>query len=116
MDLTTKLASYDTDAFDMLNLSNIHAQIFRGERLGGGGLVGQQTQLYPTQIPLPRKVFWILCMFEGFIKGEWIRHARNTTNPTILNATLIDFKAHLSKRGYSHQEFGPIIKDTINTN
>lgn len=55
-------------------------------------------------------------VFKGFIKGECIRHARNTTDPTILNATLNDFKAHLSKRGYSPQEIDPIIKETTNTN
>lgn len=55
-------------------------------------------------------------VFKGFIKGECIRYARNTTDPTILNSTLNDFKAHLSKRGYSPQEIDPIIKETTNTN
>lgn len=55
-------------------------------------------------------------VFKGFIKGECIRHARNTTDPEILLATLNDFKAHLSKRGYSTSEIDPTIEETINTN
>lgn len=50
-------------------------------------------------------------VFKGFIKGECIRHSRNTNDPSTLNIILQDFKGHLSKRGYSEKEINPIIDE-----
>ena len=50
-------------------------------------------------------------VFKGFIKGECIRHSRNTNDPSTLNITLEDFKGHLLKRGYSEKEINPIIDE-----
>lgn len=48
-------------------------------------------------------------VFKGFIKGECIRHVRNTNDISALNEILQDFKKHLSKRGYSDTEIDPVI-------
>lgn len=37
----------------------------------------------------------------NMIKGESMKHAGNTTDPTILNDMLNNFKAHLSNQGNS---------------
>ena len=54
-------------------------------------------------------------VFKGFIKGECIRHLRNTNNKTELTGILFDFKNHLIVRGYSEQEIDPIIEETLKT-
>ncbi|XP_062579196.1 uncharacterized protein LOC134241129 [Saccostrea cucullata] len=51
-------------------------------------------------------------VFKGFIKGECIRHSRNTNDPSVLKTILQDFKGHLSKRGYSEEEINPIVEET----
>ena len=51
-------------------------------------------------------------VFKGFIKGECIRHIRNTSDETLCNDILLNFKTHLHKRGYSDIEIDPIIEQT----
>lgn len=55
-------------------------------------------------------------VFRGFVKGEFIRHARNTSDPSIFTKTLNKFKTHFSKRGYSDKETDPIILEICETN
>lgn len=67
--------------------------------------------------PKPRKFEEIFNLKNiGFIKGECIRHTRNTSDPCILSTILTDFKTHLSKRGYSDKEIDPIVRTMENTN
>lgn len=40
-------------------------------------------------------------VFKGFIKGETIRHVRNTTDTTSRNEILNEIKLNLKKRGYT---------------
>ncbi|KAK3109108.1 hypothetical protein FSP39_023246 [Pinctada imbricata] len=51
-------------------------------------------------------------VFKGFIKGECIRHLRNTNDKQILEIILDDFRMHLLNRGYSETEINPIITET----
>lgn len=48
-------------------------------------------------------------VFKGFIKGETIRHVRNTTDTAACNEILNEFKLNLKKRGYSRIEINQII-------
>ena len=54
-------------------------------------------------------------VFKGFIKGECIRHMRNTNDTATLSTILQNFKKHLSKRGYSDTEIDPIITGVTGT-
>ena len=52
-------------------------------------------------------------VFTGFIKGECIRHARNTSDKDVLRKQLLEFNFQLTKRGYSNHEIKPIIEETL---
>lgn len=45
------------------------------------------------------------------IKGESVRHLRNTSDKTVLKTNLNDFKPHLEKRGYEESEIEPIWQE-----
>ena len=55
-------------------------------------------------------------VFKGLIKGECIRHLRNTSDLDVLKTIFKEFKTHLEKRGYEHSEIEPIMQEIIATN
>ena len=55
-------------------------------------------------------------VFKGLIKGECIRHLRNTSDQDVLKTIFKEFKTHLVKRGYEHSEIEPIMQEIIATN
>lgn len=50
--------------------------------------------------------------FKGFIKGEIIRHKRNTSDPHKTEHLISQFKKRLILRGYSESEIDSVISQT----
>lgn len=92
--------------------------IYKGIRFQENNILDIKSYVKPTNNfqYLHRKSTHSPSVFKGFIKGECIRHTRNTSDPCILSTILTDFKTHLSKRGYSDKEIDPIIRTMENTN
>ena len=55
-------------------------------------------------------------VFKGFIKGEIIRHIRNTNSRLELHKLIEAFKTRLLNIGYILAEINRIITETINMN
>ena len=92
--------------------------VYKGLRFQNNQILDIQSYIKPTNNfqYLHRESAHSPPVFKGFIKGECIRHARNTSDPSILTTILSQFKTHLSKRGYSDKEIDPIILEIGTTN
>ena len=54
-------------------------------------------------------------VFQGFIKGEAIRHIRNTNNENDLHEILAHFKLNLISRGYNDPEITEQINQALSS-
>ena len=55
-------------------------------------------------------------VFKGLIKGECIRHMRNTNDSTIFEKRLAHFQTKLIDRGYNTSEIQPIFDEALQSN
>ena len=55
-------------------------------------------------------------VFKGLVKGEIIRHIRNTSNQREAGELIEAFKIRLQKRGYKLSEINEIIQQTAHLN
>ena len=91
----------------------LDTETYKGNRFKNHGILDIKTYIKPTNTfqYLQRSSAHNDAVFTGFIKGECIRHARNTSNKDVLHTELCSFKSQLTKRGYSEKEINPIIKE-----
>ena len=100
------------------NISESHmtfldTKVYKGTRFQESGILDIKLYIKPTHTfqYLHRTSAQSKSVFKGFIKGECIRHARNTSDRTILLERLQEFQTHLTKRGYSIFEVQPIVHE-----
>ena len=91
--------------------------VYKGRLFQTDGKLDIKSYIKPTNNfqYLQRNSAHCQSVFKGFIKGECIRHLRNTNDKQILEIILHDFKLHLINRGYSEAEINPIITETKQT-
>lgn len=91
--------------------------VFKGQRFLTQNKLDLKSYIKPTNNfqYLHRDSAHNPAVFKAFIKGECIRHARNTNDPHELEEILGNFKTHLSKRGYSATEIDPVITEITYT-
>ena len=54
-----------------------------------------------------------MVVFKGLVKGEIIRHLRNTNDENILHNTIQNFETSLINRGYSETEIKESVNDVL---
>ena len=93
----------------------LDTEIYKGNRFENSGILDIKTYIKPTNTfqYLHRSSAHNKAVFTGFIKGECIRHARNTSDKDVLRKQLLEFNFQLTKRGYSKHEIKPIIEETL---
>ena len=96
----------------------LDTEIYKGKRFKDHGILDIKLYTKPTNTfqYLHRSSAHNASVFKGFIKGECIRYARNTSDPSILQTELNKFKTRLLKRGYSLYEIQPIIQKFFHIN
>ena len=102
--------TYEISESSMVFLDTV---IYKGIRFTESGVLDTKSYIKPTNSFqfLHRTSAHHKSVFKGFIKGECIRHARNTSSRDILIKELSDFKIQLLKRGYSENETNAIISE-----
>ena len=102
--------------FDISNTAMhlLNTIVYKCERFDDTGILDIKTFIKPTNTFqfLDRKSSQNQTVFNGFIKGETIRHIRNTSGHNELAELLENFKQQLTKRGYQLAE---INKDSNET-
>ena len=95
----------------------LDTQVYKGTRFQESGILDIKLYIKPTNTfqYLHRTSAHNKSVFKGFIKGECIRHARYTSDCTILLERLQEFQTHLTKRGYSIFEIQPIVHEISTT-
>ena len=86
--------------------------VYTGSRFEANRILDFKTYIKPTNTfqYLDRKSAHNPSVFKGFIKGETIRHMRNTSDADVFQEILNDFKTKLRKRGCSDDEINQNIK------
>ena len=89
--------------------------VYKGSRFETSQILDLKTFIKPTNTFqfLDRKSAHNPAVFKGFIKGETIRHLRNTSDENKLHEVLREFKINLSKRGYDNREIEKSITDAL---
>ena len=92
--------------------------IYKGERFNLNGTLDLKTYTKKTDTfqYLERGSSHPQGVFKGFIKGEIIRHIRNTSDAMQLQNIIKVFKIRLIQRGYKSTEIDEIIQNTIHLN
>lgn len=92
--------------------------VYKGTRFQDYHILDVKSYIKPTNTfqYLHRHSAHPKSVFKGFIKGECIRHVRNTSDKTQLQEELAEFRSHLLKREYKKIEIDPIINDSLALN
>ena len=82
--------------------------IFKGNRFAESGKLDMKTYFKSINsfVYLQRNSCHSKHVFSGFIKGEAIRHIRNTNNGDDLHDIISNFRKRLIDRGYRESEIG----------
>jgi hypothetical protein len=94
------------------SINFLDVNVYKGKRFENNATLDLKTYFKPTNsfMYLHRESCLCRHVFTGFIKGESIRHIRNTNDNNELQTILSSFKLNLIKRGYNELE----IDDNIN--
>ena len=89
--------------------------LFKGERFELKGILDVKTFIKPTNTfqYLERNSAHSPSVFKGIIKGEIIRHLRNTSDCNIFYNAVEKFKVSLLKRGYNENEINSSMNDVL---
>ena len=89
--------------------------IFKGKRFVEKNILDLKTYFKPTNsfLYLHRTSCHNKSVFAGFIKGEVIRHARNTNNQEDLDNILLQFRSNLVDRGYKEEELTKYMNQAL---
>jgi hypothetical protein len=89
--------------------------LFKGERFELEGILDVKTFIKPTNTfqYLERNSAHSPSVFKGIIKGEIIRHLRNTSDCNIFYNAVEKFKVSLLKRGYNENEIDSSMNDVL---
>ena len=100
------------------NVNFLDTTVYKGTRFSANKRLDIRSYIKPTNSfqYLHRLSAHSPSVFKGLIKGECIRHLRNTSNQGVLHTILNDFQIHLEKRGYKQSEIEPIIQETLSAN
>ncbi len=87
-------------------VSFLDVDIFKGQRFENQGILDFSTHFKPTNKfqYIHRDSCHPPGVFNGLIKGELLRYARNTNNTEMYNTQADNFKTRLINRGYSSHE------------
>ena len=98
-----------------INMNFLDTTIYKGSRFETSQILDLKTFNKPTNTFqfLDLKNAHNPAVFKGFIKGELIRHLRNTSDENKLYEVLREFKIILSKRGYDNCEIEKSITDAL---
>lgn len=101
-----------TYEFSTQEINFLDTTVFKGNRFQSNLILDFKTYIKPTNTfqYLERSSAHNSSVFKGFIKGETIRHLRNTSNENTLLSILREFEMHLLKRGYSEKEIKTSIQ------
>ncbi|XP_061170725.1 uncharacterized protein LOC133180172 [Saccostrea echinata] len=96
----------------------LDTKVHKGQRFKQTGVLDVETFIKPTEtfMYLHRSSAHPNATFRGFIKGEIIRHKRNTSDPHKTKQLISQFKKRLLSRGYSDSEIGSIVSETETIN
>ena len=89
--------------------------MYKGRRFAEHGILDIKSYIKPTNSfqYLERNSAHNPSVFKAIIKGETIRHLRNTSDFNIFNETIRTFKSHLIKRGYKSDEIDNISEEVV---
>ncbi|XP_069102132.1 uncharacterized protein [Argopecten irradians] len=106
--------TYNTSETEMIFLDT---KVYKGNRFRASNILDIQMHIKPTETfqYLHRSSAHPGFVFKGLIKGECIRHMRNTSDPKVLETNLNKFKQRLRKRGYSIKEIETSINTSLST-
>ena len=93
----------------------LDTNVFKGQRFKSQGILDLETHFKETNsfLYLHRTSCHPHHVFKGFIKGEAIRHIRNTSNDDRLLSILTNFKIKLLGRGYANEEIDNNITEAL---
>ncbi|XP_062598993.1 uncharacterized protein LOC134260453 [Saccostrea cucullata] len=96
----------------------LDTKVYKGQRFKQSGVLDFETFIKPTEtfMYLHRSSAHPNATFRGFIKGEIIRHKRNTSDPHKTKQLISQFKERLISRGYSESEIDSIVSETQTIN
>ena len=96
----------------------LDTKVHKGSRFRNSGVLDLETFIKPTEtfMYLHRSSAHPKATFRGFIKGEIIRHKRNTSDPHKTKQFISQFKKRLLSRGYSVHEIDSIISEVEKIN
>ena len=96
----------------------LDTKVHKGQRFKQSGVLDFETFIKPTEtfMYLHRKSAHPNATFKGFVKGEIIRHMRNTSDPHKTEQLISQFKRRLISRGYLASEIDNIISETKTIN
>lgn len=88
--------------------------IYKGKRFDTNGTLDMKTYTKPTETfqYLERSSSHNVSVFKGLVKGEIIRHIRNTNDELETRKLIEAFKVRLIRRGYKSAEIDKIIQST----
>ena len=94
----------------------LDVHIFKGNRFSEQNVLDIKTYFKPTNsfLYLQRNSCHNKHVFRGFIKGETIRHIRNTNNTEDLMNILHNFKEKLVERGYRKSDIEDSMIEALN--
>lgn len=89
--------------------------VYKGRRFAEHGILDIKSYIKPTNSfqYLERNSAHNPSVFKALIKGETIRHIRNTSDINIFTETIRTFKSHLIKRGYKSDEIDDISDEIV---
>ena len=99
-------------------LTFLDVSIYKGKRFNESNILDVKSYIKPTNNfqYLHRVSAHPTSVFKGFIKGECIRHMRNTNDTSIYNNRLSHFQDKLIDRGYKTCEIQPIFDEVRQSN
>ena len=99
-------------------LSFLDVSIYKGKRFNTSNILDVKSYIKPTNTfqYLHRDSAHPESVFKGFIKGECIRHMRNTNDTLIYRKRLAHFQDKLIDSGYKACEIQPIIDEVRQSN
>ena len=92
-----------TFEYAQTSMNFFDVNVYKGKRFENNATLDLKTYFKPTNsfMYLHRESCHSRHVFTGFIKGEAIRHIRNTNDKNELQTILSSFKLNLMKRGYN---------------
>jgi hypothetical protein len=96
----------------------LDVNVYKGKRFENNATLELKTYFKPTNafMYLHRESCNSRHVFTGFIKGEAIRHIRNTNDKNELQTIISSFKLNLIKRGYNEIEIDDNINQALSNN